>query len=205
MPCVFVPFEAWCLCQMQGGTCVWGRERKEGFSALCWIYVAWVSGGMRYDVDSEGQHVCWRWGKSLWFFCWCLMLREANIVLSITYMKNMKNCQRYRCIFAPRIDSKGSYIQEESPLFYSFAFWAKRPGRVHLLLLLRKSHLRTALCSTLTMGGTSSRGRCVAARWTLSALFLLLVADKCIWFKTLKRRAVFCVCMHVPKSPLGSL
>lgn len=37
------------------------RKGKKGrFSALCWIYVAWVSGGMRYDVDSEGQHVCWR-------------------------------------------------------------------------------------------------------------------------------------------------
>lgn len=115
-------------------------------------------------LGSEGLHVCWRRGKTLWVFCWCLMLREANIVLSITYMKNMKTCQRYRRVFAPRIDSKVSYIQEESPLFYSFAFLGERPGRMHLLSLLRKSRLRTALCSTLTMGGTSSRGKCVAAR-----------------------------------------
>lgn len=44
--------------------------------------------------------------------------------------KNMKNCERYRHIFAPRIYSKGSYIQEESPLsFLSLHFWEKALGR----------------------------------------------------------------------------
>ena len=31
---------------------------------------------------------------------------------AIRCVKNRKNCERYRHIFAPRIDSKGSYIQE---------------------------------------------------------------------------------------------
>ena len=47
---------------------------------------------------------------------------------TIRCVKNTKNCERYRHIFAPRIDSKGTHIQGESPLSSPpLHFWEKAP------------------------------------------------------------------------------
>lgn len=178
--------------------CVCVREGGEEIKVLV-VYVGSMWHGsveVRGVLGSAGQCV-WEEPVVLW---WCLMLWEANIVLSGAWKIKLWEIQvyiwvhdRFRGVLYPR---------RIPSLFSSFAFLGNSPGKMHLLALLKKSHLRTAPCST---AGTSSRQKCVAPQWVPPILFHFLRADKYIWVKFLKRGEAFCVCMRAPKSPLGSL
>lgn len=118
----------------------------------------------------------------------------------IRYMKTMKSYKRYKHIFASRIDSKGSYTQEESPLsFLPLDFWERPPERC-----ICSPSWRTAMweqpCEAPWPRVGHLRKECVAAQWTPPILFLFLGADKSTCFKVLRRWELLCVCvcLNVP-------
>lgn len=106
-------------------------------------------------------------------------------------LKIMKNFKRSKHTFAPRIDSKGSYIQKEFPLFSSIGFLGKKNVFV---LPAEEQPCESSPVKHPDYSWDIFFEECVAAQWT-PILFLFLEVDKFTCFKILRRWELKCVCV----------
>lgn len=161
----------------------------------------WVSIAVRCSGLWRPACLCWRREESIGF----VVVLDALRSQYYTEWRKRKT-ERDTGIFASRIGSKGSYIQEEFPLSFLYLhFFGKTSFEDAFVIPAEKKQSENSPVQPPTTSRTSSRRKRVAAQWIPPLLFLVLRADKCIWFHILKRLGVFCIHMRAPKSPFGSL
>lgn len=107
-------------CECEGG----GEGRNKGFSVLCWILAAWDSGGERCAGLWRATRLEAR-EESLGFLVVLGALRSQYC--AIRHVKNMKNCERYRHIFAPGRIQRGLISKKNPPLSFLPLHFGKKP------------------------------------------------------------------------------